>query len=189
MLYTDYRFLVSDNPENRYAELKRFAKEHGLPLESLGNNNGVLYYPVYYRRETQRVFKAGVFFVNRRLIRDFMNSGHMRRGLKIVTDYGWYKHRKLAEKLLFEIAEHYGWDIPKKRVHIKNQPHLWTHAYYEDGDFNTINLRIDYHNPEGLCWLCEDGLITEVEVPLSVREKIIHARRPVSRLYSRRFYK
>lgn len=189
MLYTDYRFLVSDNPENRYAELKRFATENGIPLDTLGNNNGVLYYPVYYRRETQIVFKTGVFFVSRKLIQNFIKTGRMRRGLKIVTDYGWYKHRKLAEKLLFEIADHHGWHIPKKMVHIKNQPHLWTHAYYEDGDFNTVNLRIDYNNPEGLAWLEEDGLITEVDIPQSVKDKIIHARRPVSRLYNRRFYK
>lgn len=189
MLFTDFILLVSDDETNRYAELKRFGAENGIAPEDLCSNNGVLYYQIFRRKYTQAVFKKGVFFVNRRLIKDFLNSGHMKRGLKVVTDYGWYHHRRLAEKLLFEIAEFHGWKIPKRRVHIKFQQHLWTHAYYEDGDFNTMNLKINYDNPEGLAWVEEDGIITEVEIPQSVIDKIIHARRPVSRLYSRRFYK
>ena len=189
MLLTDFYFLISTNPENRYKELKDFARKIGIKPEDLGNINGYLYYPVWSRDYTQKVLKAGVYFVSRNLIKEFLSTGTIKNPPQINVNYAWYAHRGFAEQMIREIALSYGWKIPKHGVQTRKCSFLWTHAWHEDGDFNTFNFRVDKYNSEGIAWINEEGLISEVEIPQEIKDKIIAFRRPIPHYFAKTYKK
>ena len=184
MILTDFYHLIGTDPTNRYQELKKFAQKIGLRGEDIGNINGILYFPIWTREYTQKALKAGVYFVHRKKITEFIETGKITQEPTLYTNFGWYAHNHFAERTLREIAEHFGWTIPKFGVRTKKFHFEWTRAWHEDPEFNTFNIKFDRFNPEGVCWIDEDGTTTLIDIPQHITDKIIAFARPIPHYFA-----
>jgi hypothetical protein len=178
MIYSDGRFLITDNPEDDYKELHDFAQgKLGIPKGKHYNREGRIYYYTKHK-EHQKMLSVRVFHITRSDMERYINTGRVYY-YPIRIDYRYYTMKDLMIKMYKEIAVYNGLKLPKNRAIKLRWDKKRVYVFIAFLDFSKLHFLIDDYNLDGVAWFTtEDGIRTEMKIPKEVYEKIVENRKP-----------
>lgn len=172
MIFTDYIYIISDNPDNKYQELHDFAQSIRMEKGWQQNCEGRIYYKCFNNFQRMAIIRKGVFKITRKQMMKYIQKGRIPRVAKRIN-YLWYHRNRLYEGIVRELMQYHDLHHPKIPIKIRKtvnsiKAECW---YIMEEKFcveHSANI------PEGRCYVKRHDEEIDLDIPAYIQNKLIY---------------
>lgn len=169
MIYTDYIFVISDNPEDDFKELHDFMKSQKHEKKYSYRSPFVPYYYVYKKNRRRWLKNTKALYMPKKAIMNYINNGIL-SDIPVRRNYTMLQSSGTMNYIYWKFCQQH--NLPHKRRYALQYTCKSNAQIYGWVGSQKVSIHVSDKYPNGIGYIETDGVITEHPIPLECHAKL-----------------